>query len=271
MTLTTLDQLIEELPGQTLKFFKRDYDVHDSSAAQTFYSMWTLGGWPVAGSTPASGSGAVPTDATAGALPFTNPSGGELSYLARLAVSQSSGLGGALLVLYDRLVHTSGLSGATTGAQTVNTTAITRPSAAGDDVAAFVEIYSQIGGTSRALTVTYTNTTPTGSRTGTCNIGGTNNRDAGTMIPINLAAGDTGVKSVQSVSIATTTGAAGDFGITLLRRIATVSLQWRRSPVLDAWHLGLPRIYDDACLAFMVATDGSAQLAFHGEMQLVQH
>src|SRR5579859_6600087 len=115
-----------------------------AKAAGNFCSLWTAGGRPGAGATPATGAGAAPTNATAGAIAYTNPGSGT-GYLARLFVTGST-VGS--LILYDRLVHTSGLSGIVTTAQTVNSTAITRTYNSSADVGAWLERYTATGSTS---------------------------------------------------------------------------------------------------------------------------
>ena len=75
------------------------------------------------------------------------------------------------------------------------------------------------------------------------------------MFPFSLASGDDGVKSIQSVTLSATTGTAGNFGLTLLKRKAEIPLSSANiGTVLDAVSLGLPPILNDSCLAFMVLT-----------------
>lgn len=94
-----------------------------TQAAGSLTSLWTATGNPGAGGTPASGAGVVPTNATAGALPFTNPASGITSYLTGFSpVAATAGS----FCLVDRCCTTAGLSGTSTSAQTVNSTALTR-------------------------------------------------------------------------------------------------------------------------------------------------
>ena len=60
---------------------------------------------------------AVPTNATNGSLGQTNPAGGAQKFLTGSGCSFNANCG---IFVYDRLVHSGGLSGVTTTAQTTN-------------------------------------------------------------------------------------------------------------------------------------------------------
>lgn len=259
MAITTMDELVEGMiGGQEIRGYKTLF----SAIPGTFLSLWALAGKPCAGATPTTGAGDVPTKATAGAIPFTNPGSGN-SYLQNLWTPPPTNTGWMQLILYDRLVQTSGLSGTSIVSQTVNSTAITRPDANGEGTELWIEIYTAIGGTERTLTVTYTNSAGTGSRTGTVLAAGTTGT-AGYMYPVTLQSGDTGVKSVQSVQWSASTGTAGDFGITILRRIATLQTPSQtHDGYRNVFSMGMPRIYDDACLAFMLSADSAVSATGH--------
>lgn len=124
---------------------------------------------------------------------------------------------GALLI--DRLSHQGGLSAIVTTAQTTNlpTAALTRHTS-GEGVMIALELYSIIGTTATTVTVSYTNQAGTaGQITYATAFGGTGNRAAGLMLILPLADGDTGVRSVESVTVLATTGTAGNFGVTLIK------------------------------------------------------
>jgi hypothetical protein len=73
------------------------------------------------------------------------------------------------------------------------------------------------------------------------------------MFPFTLQAGDTGVRTVSQVQLSAATGTAGDFGLVLLRRLAEVPIT--AVNVLadrDAFALGMPEIFPDACLTLQV-------------------
>jgi hypothetical protein len=262
MAITSENGLIAALASGQL--FSSYYQSFGSTSGRT-QSLWTAGGQPGAGATPATGAGAVPTSATAGAIPFVNPSGANTGYLARMTASSSQA---NFLRIYDRLVHTSGLSGTVTTAQTVNTVAITRTYST--PVSAWLEIYGAVGGTATAATVSYTNQAGTTGRTGTAVIAAS--ASAGNLFPIVLQSGDTGVQSVQSVTLSASTGTAGNFGITLMANLASVGIPGPglACPPLNYAALGLPVIQPNACLAAMVIPTTTGTGSIYAELTLAQ-
>jgi hypothetical protein len=124
-------------------------------------------------------------------------------------------------ILADMLSHQGGLSGILPTPQTTNlpTAALTR-STSGVGVMAAVEIYTAIGTTQTTATVSYTNQAGTSGRTSQpFLIGGTGYREAGKMIPIMPQDGDTGFRSIESITLLASTLTAGNFGITLFKPI----------------------------------------------------
>jgi hypothetical protein len=79
----------------------------------------------------------------------------------------------------------------------------------------WLEIYTLIGTTATTVTCSYTNQAGTSGRTTPAMTFG------GTGLP--LQQGDTGVRSVQSVTVLATTGTAGAFGVVLAKLIAQIS------------------------------------------------
>jgi len=217
-------------------------------------SLWRYDGHPGAGAAP--GAVAVPTAATVGALPFTNPGGGREKHLVQ---AWATGLVGGTVLLYDRLLHQSDLSGEATGAQTVQGThpgspALTR-NTGGVGNFAFVEIYTQIGATARVVTMNYNNTVPTSGRVSpSVTIGGTGFREATRVIMLPLVAGDTGIRSVQSITLSGSTVGVGALGVTVGRPLAYMGVG---GPGAAGWRdfttgmPGIPQIETDACLALL--------------------
>lgn len=263
MAIQTLDQLVSALPGQHEHFTKSSTT---AEGAGTWHSLWMVAGQPGAAATPSANT--VPTSATAGSFTFTNPTGGALSYLGKMAAAGSVA---GTLILYDRLWHTSGLSGIVTTVDTaVANSALTRPDANGADVELWGEIYTAIGATAATLNVKYTDQDGTTAQVGTY-AHPANAESVGQMFPIQLAAGDTGVRAVTNYHWSVSTGTAGNFGFTLLRRIAEIPLAATNvAVVLDGFALGLPRIYDSACLALMLMCTTTTTGALMGSIDIVQ-
>jgi hypothetical protein len=72
------------------------------------------------------------------------------------------------------------------------------------------------------------------------------------MLP--LASGDTGVKAVKTVTLAATTGTAGNFGVVIGHPLAYIGIG---TAGVGGWRdfvtgmPGIPEILTDACLAFL--------------------
>ena len=193
--------------------------------------------------------------------PIPAISTGRLTFLGgRLScMPTSTTAGGAAGIMIDLLNINGGLSGIVTTPQTTNlpTAALTRYTS-GEGVMAGVVIYSQIGNTITTITISYTNSTGTSGRTSTATqFGQTNYRESNIFIPIPLQAGDTGVKSIESVTVLATTGTAGNFGVCLYKPLAMISLESTTGQApLDAVSSGciigsLCEIHPDACLTFI--------------------
>lgn len=245
-----------------------------SEGAGTWHSLWKLAGYPVAGANPpasTAGSGYVPTNSTTGAIPFTNPVSGN-TYVARLALAGSTV---GTVILYDRLWACSGFNTTLTTAQNITTpgTITARDlngATNGDGVELWGEIYTAPGATTATWTVSYTNQAGTSGRSATYTHPA-NAESVGQMFPFALAAGDTGVRSVASLTCSASSGTAGDVGITLVRRIAEIPIMLANvAGMMDALALGLPRVYDNSCLAFMVLCSTTNTGLVQGSIGLTQ-
>lgn len=234
-------------------------------------SLWTYDGMPASGSVPS--SAAIPTLATNGSIPFTPPGGGRDKWLIGAGIAP---LVAGTYLLYDRLFHIGGLSGTSTGAQTIQgspaSPALTR-NISGSGNMAFYEIYTIIGTTGTTLTMTYTNQGGTGSRTSTINIGATGFREVTRMQRIPLQAGDTGIQSIQTVQLTGTTGTLGNFGITIAQPLAWIpvgaagTMGWRD---YTTGLPGIPKIDPDACLSLMFIPSTATAPEIFGSLATVE-
>lgn len=245
MAFTGYDSIIAALASGNSEdaFFQKN---SITTTAGRWYSHWLTAGLPSAGSAPGSAAGIAPTSSTTGALKFTAPTGSHTKHGVRFGVG---GPTAGILMIYDRLVTTDSLSGTSTSAQTVNSTALTRHTD-GLGVLCAIEVYSALGSTSRTATITYTDSDGNTGNTGTITI--PTSAEAGSfIIPMTMASGDKGVKSVQSVQLDGSTGTAGNFGITLYYPIAMIaydaSKYTERDLVLQLAQL--PTLVSGTCLA----------------------
>jgi hypothetical protein len=172
------------------------------------------------------------------------------------------GLAGATLVAIDLLNHSGGLDGTVTTEQTTNlpTAALTRHTG-GDGVMIGLVLYTTIGTTATTISVRYTNQAGTANQVSTAtSFGGTNFNAGSRLILIPLAAGDTGVRSVEGVTLTATTGAAGNFGVCLFKPLMNFSLDSTTGAMpIDAVSSGgmigsMAEFDDDACLTFTAFT-----------------
>lgn len=275
--ITDISDLVNLLTGggsgapERLNFF---YDGREGSAAagtptaNSWNSFWTWNKFPMgAGAVPT--SAAVPTRATSGGLGQQNPGGSREKWL--LGMEGVITVTGGLLLLYDRLLHCGGLSGTSTSPQTVGGTLTRNTGGIGNQI--WVEIYTQIGTTATTITASYTNQDGTSGQTSkAASIGGSGLREKNRIIQIPLADGDTGVQAVASVTLAGTTGTAGDFGITIARPLFQAH-GVANMPFTHDLMTGVPgfqKIDTDACLSLAMFIASANVPKIIGALQFVE-
>lgn len=259
-----IDSLDEVIAGLSLSRRTNLYKQSQTNVAGGFVSLWKAPGNPTAGANPAAfgAGGAIPTKATAGAVAIgANPAAGRSLYIGRLEMSAAQQ---GTFILYDRLWACSGMSGAVNTGQVVAPAPVLTRITDYTQVEAWLEVYTAIGATPVTATLSYTNEGNTAGRSATLTT--IASAPAGRMMRFDLQAGDQGVRTVASVTLSATTGTAGDFGVTLLRRLAEVPVMVPNvNTVLDALSTGLPLIDQDAALAFMhLGTTTSSGLTLGG-------
>jgi hypothetical protein len=181
---------------------------------------------------------------------------------------RSSG-GGAGIILMDLLVHNGGLNATLTTPQTTNlpTAALTRYTN-GEGVIRSIIIYAVIGSTATTFTVSYTNQAGVSGRTSTpTQIGASFFREVMVLLPIPLQAGDTGIRSIESVTLVGTTGSAGNFGVCLYKPLAMLSMESTTAEsLLDMVSTGgvigqFAEINPDACLTIGIISSLNQQIS----------
>ena len=208
----------------------------------------------------------VPTNATTGSFEQHDGASGRLTFAAINATLSAATVTNGAIIIADRLSHQGGLSGTVTTAQTTNlpTAALTRYTS-GDGVMIGLSIYTAIGTTGTTVTASYTNQAGTAGKTTQAVVfGGTGYREAARMILLPLAVGDTGCRSVESVTVLATTGTAGNFGVMLFKPL--IMAPFATSTVSDADFVsggmmgGFPEIVDGACL-FPIGLTGNTGIS----------
>lgn len=259
MAITTLDGLLAALQP-SVGFYKV---AATAKAANLIHSTMYVAGMPGTGTVSSAGaagealsSSSTPVD---GQVPFPAAVGGKSVYLARLEVSAGANIG--TVFLYDRLWQNSGLSVTSTSSQTVSSVTLpardVNASTNGVGVYLGMEVTTTLGAGTPTLTVTYTNAAGTGSRSGTIGpISTTSN--AGTFYPMTMQAGDTGVRSVQSI-ISSATMTSGAYSLVMYRQLAGIGTPTDNELYdRDAVALGFPKIADGAVPYFVYRTTSTA-------------
>jgi hypothetical protein len=227
-------------------------------------SLWQYEGSPSHGAAP-TGSMVNPTNATAGALKQTDPGGGRQKWLlSGFANSSAQGV----ITIYDRLATYGGLNATTTTAQTINLTLSRYTDGVG--VQAFIEINTQIGATGTTITAAYHNTANASQTSQAVTFGATNRREAQRWFPISLASGDTGVLSLESVTVLATTGTAGDFAVVLARKITSFPISAVSRGMTRTYLDSLLEIKTGACLFATFTPSSTTVGVFDGDLFMAE-
>lgn len=207
--------------------------------------------------------------------PLPDSSTGKLCTLA--ARLNTSGISGVSLTLVDLLNQSGGLNATVITEQTTNlpTAALTRYTS-GEGVRIGLVVYTQLGTTATTVTVRYTNQAGTPNRVSTAtSFGGTSFREATRLIPIPLQAGDTGVRSVEGVTLAASTATAGNFGVVLFKPLTVIAMESTTGAmpldnISSGGIIGAFQEFDEtACLAF-ISIMGVAGQTINGTFPLAE-
>lgn len=188
------------------------------------HSLFYTSGIPGAAIAPSPGIGGAALITYAGQLPFVNPIAGETRLFRFGGKATSAGTA----LLYDRLWHNSGISVTTTTAQTVNS--VTLPprdrnqSSNGAGIQVGIEVSTATTNASAIAntTLSYTNDAGTAGRTATITSFPAT-AVAGTFVPFQLMAGDTGIQSIQGITLGTSYG-GGAIHLVAFRQLTEVQL-----------------------------------------------
>lgn len=248
MAITTLDGIFAGL-RPPIEFAK---SVTATLVAGRPASLWPLGGMPGAGAQDNTLNGVTLSSSTTipnGAIPHYNPASGN-AYLAYLDAMSTQA--GRLLVL-DRIWNNGGYTITSTAAQNSTTPAwpSRNPTSGTDDtptttglgVLLALEISAATGAGTPTITISYTNQAGTSGRTATNIIATVASSAIGATYFIGLQAGDTGVRSVQSLTLSAT-WTSGTMNLVAYRKLASIPLQALIPNQADALTGLGTRIYD---------------------------
>mgnify|MGYP000851113750 CR=1 FL=1 len=265
MAIGNRDDLIAAIAaGQTVQFYKAAV----TSAAGFYTAHFRNAGMPgSAGAAPAS-TGRELTRTTVGAIPIPAPSG--LSYITSFEGASSAA---GTLLLADRLVEFGGLVANVTTPQAVSALALPARATGATDVELWLEVYTAGGATASAVvTASYTNQDGTPGRTATL-VGGlpANGVPINRTYQLSLQAGDTGVESVQSLTLGTSTGTAGNIGLVLRRTLLTGPFVAVGVGFVQGWaETDLQDVGDNACLELLTLATGTSTGNIIGNFGIAQ-
>lgn len=253
--ITSLSDLVTLLTNGSAQHCNVFIDNRIQSAAAVntvvgqFTSLWRYNKSNGAnGGIPPATPGEAPTRDTLGALRHTNAASGKQLWLTGV---ETVGTQSGTFVLYDRLYHIRGLSGSVNTVQAVGGVPTRNVGGEGNQI--WLEIHSAIGTTATTVTANYTNMDGlAGQVTPATAIGGTGLREAERLIRLPLADGDTGVRSVQSITLAASTAGTGDFGVLIIKQLTRGFIEGAATMALRDLLSGIPAtvaIDNDACLA----------------------
>ena len=250
-----------------------------SDAAGYWYCTSKDGGFPGAWAPGTPGLNGRVTDGTTstdnGCIPIKNPATGA-NYVTELQMAASVNHSH---LLFDVLWVNSGIVITTTTAQTITTPTLPARDINGTTngegcmIAILCTAAVGLAAVASNATVTYTNSSGTGSRTAT--LTGIVGSQApatpviGTIIWFNLAAGDKGVQSIQSITLGTS-WVSGTISLMICRDIATIGTT---IPNVSAQKvIGTPgiRLYNGSCLLHCVLTSATTATFFSGELTIAE-
>lgn len=241
MAITTLDGLIGGTKGAGMIYKSAG---QPTTVANAWHSYWAATAIPGAG-TLATGNttaGVIPTEATAGAMPFTNPVSGASYIMGATVTSTISGR----VLLYDRIFALGALtptSGAYTGP--VTGTLINRPAdGVGCQIAA--EIVTALSAAAHTVTITYINQNGDTGRTATVVLPAS--AGIGRVFWATLQAGDSGVRRITGVS-GSATPPTGTFNLLICRPLLSCGVVANVPKQLGVPECGLRPLYSGTCAA----------------------
>lgn len=290
MGFTSIDDMVAEITAG--KFNRADWNKITGAAAYTagrWYDMSALGGTPIANAW--AGTSLTWTTCTEttgnGTQIFGIPNGGNVStdtkHLLNAAAITAVATGvPSQLMLVDMQGYYPGINMNVATSQTLLGTPTLRYTN-GVGIRAALVVVTTTGVTAHNISMTYTNSAGTGSRTLPVTVAGTASaitphithagtaaNNYGPFLP--LASGDVGIQSVQSIQLSAASG-AGTAALVLYKPLMTIPLT--TATVASERDFvnqipSLPQIKDGACLTWLLFTGAAvaASTNFYGSLEM---
>jgi len=253
-----------------------------SDATGYWYGNWKDAGIPGAWAPGTPGVNGRVTDGTtttdAGCIFFPDAGAGKVRYLTEADIASSATV--SAFSLWDVVWVNSGITVTTTTEQTFTTPTFpardANGSTNGEGYMIGVYAVAALGnaGVVSNSTVRYTNSAGTGSRTATLSATVPQNFPAtpviGTVVWFDLAAGDTGVQSIQGITLATTL-TSGTLSVFVARKLVDlhVSLVNNNSNTTINNGNGVV-LYDNACILPFAQTAATTATVINGSVTTVE-
>ncbi len=260
--------------GQDLPFEKTP---SFTTAASSYWTLWNSPGIPTTGVYTGTGLDATQaTVSTTGALYFANATSPRKLFLTALeALTATASATGTLIVL-DRLLYYPTIDHTATTNTLTQGAALSRYTT-GRGVMAFLEVTTALGATAQNVTLTYTDQGGTaGNSSATIAIVASSVASRICHVPlyIPLAAGDYGIRSVQTVTFSAA-NSAGVSALVLAKELARIPIDAafsiKTKDILRSG-VGLPQIADNACLMFIWVPAGAvASPVFQGNLHVCEN
>lgn len=290
MAFTSIDDLVSSITSG--KFHRIDWNKITGAAAYTagrWYDMSALGGTPIANAYAGTALAWKTCDESTGngTQIFGMRHGGDVSTDTKHVLNGSAITGVATgvpaqLMLVDMQGYYPGISMSTNSIQTLTGTPTLRYTN-GEGVRAYLVVTSTTGGTAHNVNISYTNTGSSSGKTMPVTVSctasaivphithsGTAANNYGPFLP--LASGDTGVKSVESLTLSASS-TAGTAALVLAKPLLTIPLT-TVSVASERDFLNqipsLPQVKDGACLTWLLFTGAAvaASTNFYGSLEL---
>lgn len=277
------DDMVNEISTNG-KFYRTDWQkstfATTAHTAGLWYSLMRGGGNPAADTILGTGTNLAfqalsDTVATASGIPHGGNVGDYKVLLNAAAQTAAATTAPCVLMLVDLLGFYTITSVTTTGAQTLNNTVTLPRYTDGAGVQAFLTPSTVMGAATPNITLNYTNSAGTAGKAtpATLPIGntaaavtsivhsGTGTGKYGPFIP--LAAGDAGIRSVQSINLSASY-VSGVLNLVLCKPIMTLpitTLGVTAERDLVNQFASMPRIYDGACLNWLMLAGAATPVA----------
>jgi hypothetical protein len=230
------------------------------------YSFFYVNGIPAAAAAPTPGVAGAALTSYAGQIPFANPAAGN-AYLARW--SGQTTIAGTWL-LCDRLWHNSGITITSTDSQDINSAEFParddNGSSNGAGVLVGVEVSAATGAGTPTLTLGYTNSAGTGSRSETNLIATAASSAIGTFYPFRLQDADAGVRSIQTYQ-QSATWTSGTIHLVAYRVLARLPQLAANTPnAIDAITGGMPKAWNNTVPFLIFVPQATTASIFQGNM-----